>query len=200
MKQWIVLLIAVAGLSGCAHLPVGGDGLSFAERRMRLEALDAWEMRGRLAVDTGERGGFQGSFRWQQEADALSLLVRGPFGAGILKVAGSPDALTVTARGDTWRLTDPEAELSALLGWWMPVGSLHAWLIGIPDRGFRARTDVGEDGVVKSLQQRLWQLDYVAYQLSDGVLVPRRIDMSHGSLRLRLTVDSWQAPDTVPAS
>jgi outer membrane lipoprotein LolB len=196
MSRWLAVIAAGLLLSACANLPVGNDGLSLARRQASLDAVPAWEMRGRLAVDTGERA-FQGSFSWRQDADALDLAVRGPLGAGVLHVAGTPAELTFTARGETRKLTDPESELSALLGWWLPVASLHAWLLGLPDADYRASTEPGTDGTLAALEQRLWRVAYPAYQLAPlegtpmGVLVPRRIDMQHGELMLRLTIDDW---------
>jgi outer membrane lipoprotein LolB len=183
-------LLAVGLLVGCAHLEPGHDGLGFDERRQRLEAIPAWEMRGRLAVNTGERA-FQGSFRWLQDDAHSTLTVRGPLGGGILEVAGSRDRMIVTARGEQRVLEDPETELSGLLGWWMPVDSLRAWLLGLPDAQFRAATRFGPDAALEALDQRLWHVEYASYQLSDGLLVPRRIDLAHGALELRLTVDAW---------
>jgi outer membrane lipoprotein LolB len=196
MRRWLLPAMAALVLPACASLPLGPDGLSYEQRRTELEAIDTWEIRGRLAVDTGERG-FQGRFDWRQNADALDLGVRGPLGAGVLQVAGTAAELTVTARGETRVLTDPESELSALLGWWLPLGSLHAWLLGLPDRQFRAATELGADGTLAALEQRLWHVDYPSYQLAAvagrSVLVPRRIDLRHGELRLRLTIDDWRA-------
>jgi outer membrane lipoprotein LolB len=155
-------------------------------------------MRGRLTVDTGERR-FQGSFNWRQQGDALELVVRGPLRNGVLRVEGRPAALTVTARGETRTLTDPEAELSELIGWWLPVASLPDWLLGLPDRSFRAETVPGTDGTLASLEQRLWRVDYAAYGLAatnggtaSAALVPSRIEMTHDALSLKLTIDDWQ--------
>jgi outer membrane lipoprotein LolB len=190
-------LLAAALLGGCVSLPVGTDGLSLAERRSALEAVTAWEMRGRMTVDTGERA-FQGSFSWRQQDDALELAVRGPLRNTVLQVTGPPDALTVTARGETRTLTDPETELSELLGWWLPVASLPHWLLGFPDTGFRGETEAGTDGTLAALDQRLWHVAYPLYELtaltgnSTGVLLPRRIELTHGALELRLTIDDWQ--------
>src|SRR5690606_2890359 len=187
MIRWLLPAAAALLLSACANLPVGSDGLSLERRAAELGAVTDWEMRGRLAVDTGERA-FQGSFNWRQQADALDLNVRGPLGAGVLHVAGTPATLEFTARGETRTLTDPEAELSALLGWWLPVTSLPSWLLGLPDRAFRATTEPGVDGTLAALEQRLWRVDYATYQLvpfsgtASGVLVPRRIDLKHGDL------------------
>jgi outer membrane lipoprotein LolB len=197
------LLPAAWLLGACATLPVGTDGLSFEQRRAELAAVDTWEMRGRLAIDTGGRA-FQGSFNWRQDGDALELAVRGPLGAGVLQVEGAPSSLTYTARGETRTLTDPEAELSALLGWWLPVASLPAWLLGLPDETYRSTTEPGPDGTLARIDQRLWQVSYASYQLAQpeggrGVLLPRRIDLVHDRLSLRVTVDAWQpAPRTTP--
>jgi outer membrane lipoprotein LolB len=193
---------AAALLGACASLPTGTDGLSLGQRGETLEQIPAWEMRGRLTVDTGERS-FQGSFNWRQQADALELIVRGPLRNGVLQVEGPPDALTVTARGETRMLTDPEAELSELIGWWLPVTSLPHWLLGLPDSEFRAVTEAGADGTLASLEQRLWRVDYPAYGLAAAggtgrqVLVPRRIDLKHGALTLQLTIDDWEPATTV---
>ncbi|HVY66843.1 MAG TPA: lipoprotein insertase outer membrane protein LolB [Gammaproteobacteria bacterium] len=197
MTRWLTIAVAVLVLPACAHLPVGTDGLSYDARRGTLATVDAWDMRGRLAVDTGGRA-FQGSFDWHQRADALDLAVRGPLGAGLLQVAGTPNHMTFTARGETRTLTDPEAELSALLGWWLPVGSLHAWLLGLTDPAFRAQTQDGADGTLAAFEQRLWRVVFPSYQVAtlagraSGVLVPRRIDLTHGELKLRLTIDDWR--------
>jgi outer membrane lipoprotein LolB len=192
------VLLAAALLGGCATLRTGTDGLNLEQRRETLQSVDSWEMRGRLTVDTGERS-FQGSFNWQQHGDALELVVRGPLRNGVLQVEGRPDALTVRARGETRTLTDPETELSELIGWWLPVASLPDWLLGFPDDKFRAVTMPGADGTLASIEQRLWRVSYPAYGLaatSGGTggqaLVPRRIDMTHEALTLKLTIDDWQ--------
>ena len=129
--------------------------------------------------------------------------IRGPLGAGVLEVNGTPSALTVTARGDTRVLEDPETQLSDIVGWWLPVASLHAWLLGLPDPSFKASTEPGPDGTLASLEQRLWRVAFASYQLAPAkagadsrLLVPRRIDLSHGEIRLRLTIDDWHAAAT----
>lgn len=189
-------LLAAAALGGCATLRTGTDGRSLAERREALESVASWELRGRVTIDTGDRA-VQGRFNWRQNGGALELVVRNSIGAGILRVEGRPDALTVTARGETRTLTDPETELSELVGWWLPVVSLPHWLLGFPDGDFRAVTEPGADGTLAALEQRLWRVEYLEYGLAaiDGtgnqVLVPRRIEMTHDALTLRLTIDDW---------
>ena len=185
------LLVAALGvLAACAHAPPAEDGLSVAERRARLEALPGWDMRGRITIDTGERA-VQARFRWLEHPDSLLLNVRGLFGAGSFEINGNDDALTLRARGETWSLVDPETELSARFGWWLPVGSLDAWLVGLPDDRYDARTHTGSNGALETLEQRLWTLAYADYELRQGLLLPRTIVMRHSQLELKLTVDTW---------
>jgi outer membrane biogenesis lipoprotein LolB len=82
---------------------------------------------------------------------------------------------------------------------------LPSWLLGFPDRGFRTATELGADGTLSAIEQRLWRVAYPTYQLTElagagsGVLVPRRIDLAHGELKLRLTIDEWR-PSTAQNS
>ena len=179
-------------VGGCALFRTAEDGMGYQERRTRLLETPNWRMNGRIVVNTGSRA-FQGRFRWRQAEDDVELSISGPLGINVLQVSGPSERLTVRAEGETWELEDPEPELSAMLGWWLPVRSLDAWLLGHPDPDFEsdqqfspARTEL------RTLDQRLWSLTYESYRLHDGFLLPRRIDLVHGALELRVIVDGWQ--------
>jgi outer membrane lipoprotein LolB len=176
-------------IAGCATLPEETDGLTYKERRERIDALAYWEIRGRIAIDTGQDA-YQGRFSWWQDGNRLTLLVRGPFGAGSVEISGTAEELLVRTRKESWVLRDPEIELSRLLGWWVPVTSLKWWLFGVADANFDDSRSEIANGVLEQLEQRDWRLDYDRYQLANGVLIPRTIDMRHASLRLVVTVDS----------
>jgi outer membrane lipoprotein LolB len=182
-----LLLLSVAA---CAHVPTGSDGLNFVQRQARLASLDQWQLRGRIAVETDDRA-FQGSLAWAVEPDGISLTVRGPLGAGAMQVTGTPERLVLISRGEQRVLSDPESELSALLGWWMPVQSLRYWLLGLPDPDYAANANYGQDGVVTTLEQRLWQLSYDRYAMTNGLLLPQRIALRHRELSMNLVVDRW---------
>jgi len=190
MTARLTAALLVLSVAGCAHVPVGSDGLNFVQRQARLESLEQWQLRGRIAIETADRA-FQGALAWELESDGITLTVRGPLGAGAMQVTGTPERLVLTSRGEQRVLSDPETELSALLGWWMPVQSLRYWLLGLPDPDYAADTNFGQDGVVTTLEQRLWQLSYDRYALTNGMLLPRRIALRHRELSMNLVVDRW---------
>ncbi len=191
MRRCIALVAAALG--ACAHVPPAtDDGLDFEARRERLERVTTWEMRGRLTVDAGGEARLA-RFRWVQDEDTLLLNVGSRFfGAGGFEVEGTPPVLTVTtARGESRRLYDAESELSAWFGWWLPVTSLEAWLLGMPDPAFPTSNVTSRGDVLASIEQRLWSVRFGEYMLASGLLVPREIELRHRDLAVDLTVDEW---------
>jgi outer membrane lipoprotein LolB len=186
-------LAAFIFLAGCTHVPVKvADGLTFEQRRALLAASPRWTMRGRIAVVAGDEG-FNGRFSWRQLDDGLDLRVRGPLGAGAMAIRGDARQLTVTARGadEPVTITDPEAELPALLGWWVPVRSVPDWLLGIPDRDYPATESFAADGLLAAFSQRGWRVQVQRYQLAENVLIPAQLQLDHEDLRLKLIIDGW---------
>lgn len=192
-------LIGAALLSaGCVHVPAVDDGLGVAERNDRLEAIADWDLSGQLVVDTGERRD-RVRISYAQRGDSLSVTVRGAvIGAGSIRVAGDTAGLVIEGRGERRVLADPEADLNRELGWPLPVMSLKSWLRGLPDSAYPAREDRGPAGVLSSLTQRDWRVDYEEYQLAEGLLVPETLRLSHDTLELRLSGIRWSSAAAVP--
>jgi outer membrane lipoprotein LolB len=188
MRALAPLLGAALLLTGCVHTPTVDDGLGAEERNDRLAAIADWNLSGQLIVDTGERRD-RVRISWEQRGESLRLTIRGAVvGAGSIRVTGDAAGYVIEGRGETRVLTDPEADLSRELGWpWpLPVMSLESWLRGVPDAAFPAREDRGPAGVLASLTQRDWRIDYDEYQLADGLLVPAAMTLTHDRLELRL--------------
>jgi len=189
---WSALAVT---LTGCVHIPTAEDGLSYEQRRTQLEKLESWHMSGRIAVDTGKRA-YQGRFQWQQHGDSLEFSVRGPIGVGLMQIKGPMNSLTITSNGKTWQLENPERDLSELMGWWLPISSLRSWLIGMPDPSYAGIETFGPADAIESLNQRFWELHFKNYQLTAGLMLPSRVDLSYKTLQLRVIIDNW-TPDTL---
>jgi outer membrane lipoprotein LolB len=176
------LLLAVLA-SACATIETQTDGLTYGARVERLQAETAWQMRGRIAVDTGEDA-YQGRFTWWQDGDAMRVNIRGPLGVGAVDISGTQEALTLRARGDSWRLDNAETQLSELLGWWLPISSLPHWLLGVPDPHFESADRVVSKERLDRLEQRSWTLHFSRYALAN--------EFEHAQLELIVSIDEWQ--------
>lgn len=194
MRSWAPLAaIAAAALGGCVTQDADTDSLpgrSFEEREQLLRSVAHWEMRGRIAVDTGNDA-WQGRFTWWQDADELRLLIRGPLNTRPIEIAGNGNELTVRTRRETRVLEDPETQLSELLGWWLPITSLPSWLLGLPDERYPTNTVVLDAAQLSALRQRAWELQYGAYELQNSVSIPGSIRLANEPLELVVTIDTW---------
>jgi len=188
---WPLLLLACALISGCASL-LGTTALpvmlpsDWASRRGALQSWPRFELRGRVAVASGEEG-FTASLRWAQREAASKIELDGPLGVGGLRLEFNHG-----------RLADEiaRADLERRLGFSLPVDSLRYWMLGVPDPAHSALERVADGHPrLESLQQQGWTVVFPAYAKVSGVNyeLPQRIEATREGLRLRLLVDTWGA-------
>lgn len=197
MNRAVTWLTAGAALllSACAGLepePAPESAASFEAHASRLRAITHWEMRGRIAIDTGTEAR-QGRFTWWQEGDSLRVLIRGPLGAQAVEISGDGRLLSLRSRRETRTLHDPETQLSEMLGWWLPITSLPNWLLGLPDPRFPAESAIVDAALLRGLDQRAWTVSYAEYQNQGPVVIPSGITFKHAPLELVVTIDDWVA-------
>jgi outer membrane lipoprotein LolB len=201
VKRLIIAFISVAFFGGCVS-PRDRIGESveanWLERRDYLRQLDDWRMEGRLALRAG-RDGYNGTLSWEQVDDDLDFRFRGPFGFGGFRIHGDLDRLRIkTTRGDEILLTDPETEMTERFGWSLPVYSMRFWILGVSDPGAGADETVDDAGMLIELMQNGWQVRYDGYTDNGGTLLPRKIVMESGDVRIRVVADRWDlaVPDS----
>lgn len=195
VRVLIIVLIAVLG-SGCAgpsEHPVA-PRVDWLERRDMLRDIEEFRMEGRLALNTGRRG-YSGTVSWEQNDDIVDFRFRGPFGFGGFRIHGDPEQLRVkTTAGDEFLLRDPEQEMTERFGWSLPVHSMRYWILGVSDPGLPATEVPDGQGLLESMEQSGWQVSYDSYGDVDGLLLPRRLDMERGEVRIRVMSDRWEIP------
>ena len=197
-----LLLAGASLLSACATLsgraPEGAaNEPAWAARLARLDALDSWELSGRVGVATAKDGG-SGSLDWKQQGAELTFDFRGPLGAGAVHMQGDAQALHVqSSRGDDFVTTDPEQDLTGYLHMPMPVLSMRYWLLGVPDPGAPYDKTVDARGEPMTLEQRAWRVEYQEYTEVQGLSLPVRFTLTRGELRIKVAVSQW---DLAPAA
>ena len=191
------LLIAAASmLAACATLtgraPEGAaNEAAWQARLTELDAVDSWELSGRVGVVTAKDGG-SGSLDWKQRGAELSFDFRGPLGAGAVHMEGDAEALHVqSSRGDDFVTTDPEQDFTTHLHMPMPVFSMRYWLLGIPDPGAPYSKTVDARGEPMNLKQRDWSVEYQEYAEVQGLSLPVRFTLTRGEVRIKVAVNQW---------
>jgi len=194
------LLVAVmAGglLAGCAtREKVSGPPTSPAERRAAIEAVSAWEARGRIALKTPGASG-QGSFTWTQTGDQTVLRVAGPFGADAREIRWDPERLTVlSGQGEVAAdYAGPDAAqrfLEEQLGWSLPIANARRWLLGLAGLDTPAVETLDDAGLLAGLGQDGWEVRYDEYWPEGRIVLPRKLVLQSAAGRIRLVIDQWQ--------
>ncbi len=204
----VILLAGLLMLTGCVSVPGTAptglpDESAWQLRRVQLEKLADWELQGRVGIINGKDGG-SGSMEWKQRGQFLAFSFRGPFGAGALQVQGDANALWVrSSRGDDFITTDPEQDFSQRLRLPLPVLSMRYWMLGLPDPHAAFTKTVDTKGLLVTLTQRGWHVDYQAYATFSGYDLPTRLQIERDSVQIKVAVNEWQLQadiDQHPAS
>lgn len=183
-------LIALAG--GCATLPPPPAPQSWPERRAVLQGMDAFELRGRVAVAAGDTG-FNASLRWAQHGAAARVDLAAPLGIGAAHIVQDDGQLVVTtSRGARLAGEEAGAEIERQFGFQPPFASLRYWLLGAADPASPAEETLDGDQRLAHLVQDGWSIDYADYQAAAGQWLPRRLTLRREAVRVRLLVQQWR--------
>jgi len=192
----VVPLIMVAVLAGCAAVPrvapVTGAQVD------PLQVTD-WTATGRLAIAVGPEGG-SGSFTWLQHGGTTDLQVRGPLGAGSMRIVTDGQAVTVTdANGLSVDTAAARTQIRARLGTDLPLAEMRYWMLGLTAPGSVAQVGASEIDSSRVIDQGGWTVSYDPFSTAHGWSVPARLTVTNGAARIKVVVDDWHLPAAVPA-
>jgi len=184
----VILLLG----AGCASLPPAGDPGGWPARRLELQSLPSWTLDGRVAVATRSEG-FSGGLAWRQHGAQAEIELRGPLGGTALAIRVDGATFSVTDGSGESVAGDAARELVANeIGAALPVLELRYWLVGVPAPGLPYRETIGIDGRLAGLAQAGWQMRYQRYDVVGEMVLPARMEMESGDVRLRVAVANWR--------
>ena len=128
-------LLTLATLASCRTLPPAPPMASapWPERRPQLQALAHFQLKGRVALSAAGNG-FNANLRWTQDSARSQIALEGPLGVGGMQIiADGADLDIVTPHGERISNQAAHAELTARLGFDVPIASLRYWVLGVPD-------------------------------------------------------------------
>ncbi|MDN3516014.1 lipoprotein insertase outer membrane protein LolB [Aquisalimonas lutea] len=191
------LLLVLLVLGGCAAVQETGPDArraAYEERRETVAALTHWRAVGRAAITTPEDS-VTLSLDWRQAADAYRVDLRGPFGAGSVRLQGNDQGVILrTSEGTRERADDAASLLQRHTGLDLPVDVLPWWLRGLPSPalGVDALALDGQ-GRVQRMEQAGWVIEYDGYDARGGpVPLPVRLSMEGPGVSLRAHIRSWE--------
>jgi len=161
-------------------------------RRSKLEPINTWNIKGRLAITYAEDG-FTAGLNWKQYKDQFTISLTDPIGRTAARLNGSDAGVELAAQGKKYKARSATELMRANLGWALPLDSLYHWSKGIPDPNFPL-TAVGYDTVGRpiTLIQDGWQVEFKRYSTDEVLAWPRHISIVRPTFKAKLVISSRQ--------
>jgi outer membrane lipoprotein LolB len=183
-----LLLIGCCALAACATTrTVPPPSTNWEQRAGELQSAGRWQLDGRAAVALGTQG-WQAALNWRQADNAAEVHLSGPFGIGALVLKQTPEGLSMNGGPPS------DAVMSLVqekLGFDLPIENLHYWLLGVPNPGAAFDLSRNDQDRAKLLSQAGWSIAYERYMPVAGDLLPARLVLTAGDVRVRIVIDRW---------
>lgn len=186
-------LFALAILSACAVSPIQSDtSPQWQTRLAELESIAHWTLNGRVSVYDGKQA-WHATLIWQQEGSAFDVRFNGPLASGALHLFGNETETTLQLPDQVIHVAPtPEILLQRELGLWLPVGHLKYWLLSRPDPAYPLAGEWDHAGRLARMSQDGWEIEYREYSDAIDPPLPRKIEITHSQLRVKIVIDQWQ--------
>jgi outer membrane lipoprotein LolB len=147
-----------------------------------------FDLVGRIAARYGAEA-FTGNLAWRHAGGGDDVLLSTPFGQGVARIVREGDAVQLTtAEQKSYRAPDAESLTERTLGFRLPLEGLADWVQGRPSSGSPAKTEKGDDGRLRLIEQRGWKVELQEY---DGER-PSRLRLTYQGVELRLAITQWR--------
>lgn len=164
-----------------------------------MQAVDSWQLKGKLAYRNGENAG-SAWFDWTQHGDNFNIFLSGPFGVGTVQINGNAQTITLSQAGEA-DISAPSSSVltQRLFGWQLPVEQMRHWVRGIPAISSASNaTTFNPKGLLDTLQEDGWQLNISRYQTGPKGQLPGKIKGRSGELAFTLLLKEWIFPEREP--
>jgi len=196
-RLWYLFLMLFIG--GCSSVmvssPEDGEHTNFLYQAhaQNLAAISHWRLAGRISLDDGEQGG-SGRLRWSVTPNTSELDFQGAMGRGAWRLSIDPQgALLREADGSEQHAKDVNVLIQQRIGWPIPLDALQWWVRGLAAPGLVEQKQLNNDGLLVSLEQFGWTVNFSRYDSGAGQALPVRLKATHENYRVKLAVSQWQA-------
>jgi outer membrane lipoprotein LolB len=208
LGRYMSVLILTILLSACGSYSTK-KGSDFAlDKDAYLNIPDTWTIHAKLGIKSGEDSGSV-TLNWQQEDGRYDIQLRGPLGQGNAKLSGSSQKIRIEQPGkETLYSSKPKALVQQTFGWDLPIQHLPYWIRGVQSPYSEthkalnnthsiASIQYNAAGLLSTLSQFGWALEYSRYKPQQQRLAPHKIRANRNGVTLTLIIKQWDFPNII---
>ena len=199
IKPVLVLAWLSAVLLGCGTTaPAVIENTDWVAHRQQMEALDSWQLQGRVNVRYDNES-HTPRIRWMQQSLEYHIRLWGTFNAGNTTIIGRPGFVILEQGNQTRRAASAEDLILQQLGYELPVSNLNYWIKGLPVPALESTQEFNELNLLSTLVQDGWTIHYSDYRQYQQLSLPGEIELlrTENDIRLRFLRLSWALEDAV---
>ncbi len=193
-RYWLLFLLFA--LNACTGVSVKDPNLvdkaAYQDRTDKLTAIAAWGMAGKISLDDGDQGG-SGKLKWDVEPGQSELSFHGAMGRGAWHLKMGPEGAQLKlADGTVQTATDVNDLIREHVGWPVPLHALQWWARGLAAPGIIEDEQFGPEGLLVSLRQFGWNVDFNRYDSVEDIELPVRLKATRKNYRVKLAISRWR--------
>ncbi|MDT8283071.1 MAG: lipoprotein insertase outer membrane protein LolB [Gammaproteobacteria bacterium] len=160
----------------------------------KRQQITAWELRGRLGVQTRDTGGSM-DIIWQQADDDFTIRLLAPMGAGNYLIQGEKGVAEIRYPDGEKEFVDNVDEVfKSALEVDLPVSAVKDWIRGLPAGELPVESiEWNTNGLIDRISQSGWNVEMKKYS-GQKILIPFNIYLSRDDepeLGIRLVLRQW---------
>jgi len=195
LRTSLCLFTLLLLLNACTGVSVkesdSGNKEAYRNRAEKLAAISDWGFVGKISLDDGEQGG-SGKLRWDVQAEHSELDFHAAMGRGAWSLTIDPDrAVLRDANGLEQTATDVNDVVENRMGWRLPVTALQWWVRGLAAPGAIEEEQFDSGGLLTSLRQFGWSVEYIRYDSRGALALPTRLNATRENFRIKLAISKW---------
>jgi len=151
----------------------------------------SFALNGRISIDhQGKR--HSAGLRWTHRSQSDQIVLFAPLGKTAARVYRDAGNATLDDSDGHYQADDAETLMEQVLGWHLPLGGLHQWVLGLPDSKGDEQIERDDMGRISVLHQSGWEVRYLSYADTSPDSLPSRLQMNHDDLHVQLLIDEWE--------
>ncbi|MBY0576433.1 MAG: lipoprotein insertase outer membrane protein LolB [Gallionellaceae bacterium] len=183
----LLLFFLAVILNGCVLLPSTPVP---AARPIHAESAP-FALNGRIAINhQGKR--HSAGLRWTHQVQSDEVLLLAPLGQTAARVYRDAGSATLDDGDKHYSADNAEALMEQALGWHLPLGGLHHWVLGLASADSPAQIERDGNGQITVLHQDRWEVRYLRYAGTRPDSLPARLQLSRDDLQIQLLIDEWE--------
>ena len=191
VSKFFLLALGII-LSKCSTTTIDLSNHNWQDQRALLEKTNDWQLRGRVNVRYQSES-YTPRIQWQQQGGNYKIRLWGTFNAGNTVIIGEPKLVTMEHDGNSITANTPEELVLDNLGYELPISYLEFWVRSLPVPGSDAELEFNVQNHLSTIKQDGWEIAYLDMRQFDGVILPRRVEITgpRNDIRLRFVGLSW---------